>query len=99
MRAACQKSSHRGIKKAPLIPLPIIEEPFSRVAIDIVGPLCRSRTGFKYVLVLCDYATRYAEAIPLKNIDAEYVAEELIKIFSRMDIPKEILTDQGSNFT
>ena len=65
---------------------------------DIVEPLCRSRTGFKYVLVLCDYATRYPEAIPSKNIDAEHVAEEQIKIFSRMGIPKKILTDQGSNF-
>ena len=97
--AACQKLSHQGIKKAPFIPLLIIEEPFSRVTMDIVGPLCRSRTGFKYALVLCDYATRYPEAIPLKNIDAEHVAEELIKIFSRMGIPKEILTDHGSNFT
>ena len=66
---------------------------------DIIRPLCRSRTGFKYVLVLSDYATRYPEAIPLKSIDAEHVAEELIKILSRMGIPKEILTDQGSNFT
>ena len=55
---ACQKSSPRGVKKAPLIPLPIIEEPFSRVAMDIVGPLHKSRAGFKYVVVLCDYATR-----------------------------------------
>ena len=66
---------------------------------DIIRPLCRSRTGFKYVLVLSDYATRYPGAIPLKSIDAEHVAEELIKILSRMGIPKEILTDQGSNFT
>ena len=79
--------------------MPIIEEPFSRLSMDIIRPLCRSRTGFKYVLVLSDYATRYPEAIPLKSIDAEHVAEELIKILSRMGIPKEILTDQGSNFT
>ena len=73
---ACQKSSPRGVMKAPLIPLPIIEELFSRVAMDIVGPLHKSGAGFKYVLVLCDYATRYPEAIPLRNIDAEHVAEE-----------------------
>ncbi len=35
----------------------------------------------------------------LKSIDAEKVAEELVQIFSRVGIPKEILTDQGSNFT
>ena len=51
------------------------------------------------VLVICDYATRYPEAIPLRSIDAEHIAEELIQMFSRVGIPREILTDQGSNFT
>ena len=65
---------------------------------DIVGPLPRSRSGNRYILVVCDYATRYPEAMPLRNIDAEHVAEELVKMFSRVGIPNEILTDQGSNF-
>ena len=66
---------------------------------DIVGALPRSRAGHKYILVVCDYATCYPEAIPMKTIDAERVAEELVKIFSRVGIHHEILTDQGSNFT
>ncbi|KAL5505725.1 hypothetical protein EMCRGX_G007206 [Ephydatia muelleri] len=94
----CHRSAQR-IKRAPLVPLPIITEPFSRVAMDIVGPLPRSRSGNKYILVLCDYGTKYPEAIPLKSIDAEHIAEQLISVFSRIGIPREILTDQGSNFT
>ncbi len=43
--------------------------------------------------------SRYPEAVPLRSIDAEHVDEELIKLFSRVGIPREILTDQGSNFT
>ena len=35
----------------------------------------------------------------LKHIDAASVANELIKIFSRVGVPREILTDQGTNFT
>ena len=49
---------------------------------DIVGPLPCSRSGNKYVLVLCDYATRYLEALPLKNTDAETIAEELLTLFA-----------------
>ena len=94
----CQKTSPRRVKRAPLIPLPIMDEPFSRIAMDIVGPLPRSRSGNKYILVVCDYATRYPEAIPLRSIDAEHVAEELVKLFARVGVPGEILTDQGSNF-
>ena len=94
----CQKSAPKREGRAPLVPLPIIEEPFSRVAMDIVGPLPRSRSGHKYILVLCDYATRYPEAVPMKSVVAEHVAEELVQIFARIGIPREILTDQGTNF-
>ena len=47
------------------MPLPVIDEPFECIAMDIVGPLPRSNSGNKYVLVVCDYATRYPEAVPL----------------------------------
>ena len=66
--SVCQKTSRRKGRRAPMIPLPIIEEPFSQIAMDIVGPLPRSRTGNRYVLVICDYATWYPEAIPLKSM-------------------------------
>ena len=95
----CQKSSPRGIKKARLIPLPIMDEPFKRIAMDIVGPLPRSSSGKRFILVICDYATRYPEAIALRTVDANAVAEELLRVFARVGIPEEILTDQGANFT
>eukprot|EP00731_Ephydatia_muelleri_P006652 Em0003g900a len=96
--AACQKTAQKRHRPAPLVPLPIIEEPFARIAMDIVGPLPRSRSGNKFILVVCDYATRYPEAVAMKSVVAEYVAEELIGIFAGVGIPREILTDQGSNF-
>ena len=95
----CQKSFNKGVPKAPLVPLPIVSTPFEKIAMDIVGPLPRSRSGHWYILVICDYSTRYPEAIPLRSIDAEHIAEELIKVFARVGIPEEVLTDQGSNFT
>ena len=55
---ACQLDSPRRVHKAPLIPLPIISEPFRRVAMNIVGPLPKSRSGKNFVLVVRDYATR-----------------------------------------
>ena len=76
-----------------------MEEPFKRIAMDIVGPLPRSSLGKRYILVICDYATRYPEAIALRTIDAPTVGVELVKLFARMGVPEEILTNQGSNFT
>ena len=94
----CQRFRRHKTCRVPLVPLPIVEESFARIAMDIVGPLSLSRLGNRYVLVICDYGTKYPEAVPLKSIDAKAVAEELMVIFSRVGIPREILTDQGSNF-
>jgi hypothetical protein len=94
----CQKSASQRVPRAPLIPLPIMSVPFDGIAMDIVGPLPRSKSGHRYILVLCDYGTRYPEAVPLRNIDAEHVVEELVKVFARVGIPSEVLTDQGTNF-
>ena len=66
----CQLCSKQKPKKSPLVNLPIMGEPFERIAMDIVGPLPRSKSGHKYILVLSDYVTKYPEAIPppLENL-------------------------------
>ena len=43
-------------------------------------------------------ATRWPEAIPLRSITAQAVAEAAIEIFSRMGLPLQILTDRGPQF-
>ena len=52
--AECQKTAPGQKLRAPLLPLPVIEEPFQRIAMDIVGPLPKSCTSYKYILVICD---------------------------------------------
>ena len=90
----CQKGIQKGrITRAPLISIPPIEKPFQRIAIDFVGPLPLTNNRNRYILVCIDYATRYPEAIPLKNQEAETVVDALISIFFRVGVPKELLTD------
>ena len=35
------------------------------------------------MLVICDYATRYPEVVAMRTIDAENVAEELVKLYAK----------------
>lgn len=42
---------------------------------------------------------RYPDAVALPAIDSAHVAEALIEMFSRIGIPKEIVSDQGASFT
>ena len=61
----CQRVAPRATVRNPLTPMPIIETPLDRIALDIVGPLPKTSRGHRYILVLVDYATRYPEALPL----------------------------------
>ncbi|KAL0176575.1 hypothetical protein M9458_028905, partial [Cirrhinus mrigala] len=94
----CQRTSARKPPPSPLIPLPIIDVPFERIGMDLVGPLPKSARGHEHILVVVDYATRYPEAVPLRKATAKNIAQELFQLFSRVGIPTEILTDQGTPF-
>ena len=97
----CQRTIQKGrVTKVPLGTTPLIDTPFDRVAIDLVGPITpRSERGYRYILVVVDYATRYPEATPMKSVESERVAEELVNIYARLGFPKEVLSDQGPQFT
>uniref|UniRef100_A0A8C1LPZ1 Gypsy retrotransposon integrase-like protein 1 n=1 Tax=Cyprinus carpio TaxID=7962 RepID=A0A8C1LPZ1_CYPCA len=94
----CQRTSPQTPPPSPLIPLPIIEVPFERIGMDLVGPLPKSARGHEHILVIVDYATRYPEAIPLRKATTKAIAQELFLLCSRVGIPSQILTNQGTPF-
>ena len=66
---------------------------------DLIGPIKpAAESGNRYILTVVDYATQYPEAVALKNIDSVTVAEALLDVWSRVGVPEEILTDQGTQF-
>ena len=95
----CQKTAP-NIPNVPLDFMPIITEPFSKIAVDITGPFSPpSEEGHRWILSIIDIGTRFPEAIPLKKIDSQTVAEEIIKVCARMGFPSVIQSDNGSMFT
>ncbi len=95
----CQRTIQKGkVSKVPLEEMPIIDIPFRRIAIDIVGPISPvSERKNRYILTIVDFATRYPEAIALPSIHTEVVAEALLEVYSRVGFPSEVLSDIGSN--
>ena len=77
--------------------MPLIDMPFRRVAVDLVAPANKKGTS-----IYPDFGRlrdqRYLEAVPLKNIETERVAEALQDIYSRLGIPEEVLSDLGTKF-
>ena len=97
----CQRMTPKRVEtRAPLGTMPLMDEPFQRVSIDLIGPINPVSTqDNRYILTVVDFATRYPEAIALPNIQTETIAEALFSVFSRIGFPKEILSDRGALFT
>ena len=68
------------VPRAPPCPIPGKGEPFDRIIVDCVGPLPKTRSGNQFLLTIICCATRYPEAVPLRNITAKSVTKALIRI-------------------
>lgn len=99
----CHSCSQRRNYGRIIAPLGKFEEPnqvFSRISCDIVGPLPLSQAGNRYVLSIVDHFSRYTEFVALPDQTSETVARALMhRYISRYGIPRELITDQGGNFT
>ena len=74
--------------------------PLQSVGLDLLGPLPTTSQGNKYVAVICDYFTKWTEAIALPDISAATVASAFVDVFvCRYGAPISLHTDQGPQFT
>ena len=71
---------HRGKlgRQAPLQPV-LAGAPYERWYIDLTGPHPKSEHGHIYILTCLDSFTKWAEAFPIRNKEAETVARVLVE--------------------
>ena len=91
------KKPNQAIPKAFLHHIPTFVEPLSRIIIDFVGPLPKTKSDGHYLwTIMCD-STRFPEAIPLRNIKTKTIVKTLVRFFTFVGLPRSVQSDQGSN--
>ena len=72
---------------------------WDRIAMDILDVCDHTPDGYRYILVIADYFSKWTEAFPIKNKCADTVADVLVdKIILRFGMPLVIHSDQGREF-
>ena len=92
----CQQSKQPKPIRAPMTSIPI-GRPWEMIAVDILELSVSSRNN-RYLLVIQDYFTKWAKAIPMKDQTASRITNEIVKVCSLFGIPKILHSDQGRNF-
>eukprot|EP00731_Ephydatia_muelleri_P023350 Em0015g933a len=92
----CQQSKLPMPVAVPMTNVPI-GRAWQMLAVDVLE-VPMSSHGNRYLLVLQDYFTKWAEAIPMPDQAAERIVRVLIEVFSHFGIPEILHSDQGRNF-
>nr|VZI38648.1 unnamed protein product [Spirometra erinaceieuropaei] len=95
---SCQRNKVQRHNKSPPGTFPSPDARFSHVHLDVVGPLPPSN-GFTHLLTCVDRYTRWAEAIPLPNVQAETIVKVFVSRWIAMfGAPSTVTTDRGAQF-
>ena len=74
--------------------------PFEMWGMDVVGPISPpSSKGHRFILAITDYFSKWAEAIPLKEVKSSDVIK-FVKhhVIYRFGVPRRIVHDNGPQF-
>ena len=83
------------VRQGPLQPV-IAGAPYERWYIDLTGPHPKSDSGHVYILTSIDAFTKWTEAFPLRNKEAETAAKVLVEqVFCRSGTPISVVSDRG----
>ena len=94
---ACQKAKFINLQKtnAELHSIHVPNKIRTQISIDLMGTLKETEEGYRYILTVIDYFSKYMELIPLRRKTGLEVGENLFKLICRYGCPEIIISDQG----
>ncbi|CAG7826903.1 unnamed protein product [Allacma fusca] len=95
----CQKTKAARTHKIGIGSSPIVSTPWENVSCDLLGPYVKGRKGYKYLLVVTCYATKYVELFGLRAATAANIIKKLWLVFLKWGFPHSLTTDNGTQFS
>ena len=83
----------------PVKPIPYPSKPWEKLSIDIIGELHGCPQSHRFVIVLIDLHSKWPEIKPVTTITSSAVITFLSDMFTRWGLPREIISDNGKQFT
>jgi transposase InsO family protein len=77
----------------------MVVEPFNRWALNFVGLFNPKSKQKSYIIVAIDCMTKWVETIALTIATKEAFINFLFELFVCYGLPREVITDEGSQFT
>ncbi|XP_049271184.1 uncharacterized protein K02A2.6-like [Rhipicephalus sanguineus] len=98
--ATCQ-AADKSVKSypTPLQPVALPDRPWSKIAIDVVGPFERASADCRFVISVVDYFSKWPEIAFCREASSRTVLDFLLSIFAREGYPVELVSDHGPQFT
>ena len=95
----CQKTSRLTIwDRTPITAVPRAQYAFQEFYVDCAGPLFPNQktSAYQYFIVLCDSATAFPFALPLRALTAKNIADALVKTWTLTGVPETVIWDNAS---
>lgn len=78
---------------------PNISRCWQYIAVDLMGPCPRSTRGHRFILVVCDYFSKFMLSFPLRQATARAVTKIMEEhVFLLFGVPEFLLSDNGVQF-
>ena len=97
----CSKDSvlARQARPAPLQPVPLPARPWSKLGIDIVGPISAAPPAARFAIVVTDYFSKWPEIALTSTVETDNVIRMLSALWAREGFCDEIISDNGPQFS
>jgi len=95
----CQRSKTPRTAPVGFGKAPVVNAAWETIALDLMGPYTKGHNQSQYLLVIVDVFTKWIELFIIRKAKTVTVCKKLWELCCRWGFPKNIISDNGSQFT